>query len=383
MRQVPPIIDPEFQRLIPPLEASELWQLEENIRAHGCRDPLVLWHGILLDGHNRLRICLAHKLPYTTVEILLPSRDHALLWMELNQLGRRNLKDDQRGAIGFRVEKRLVAIAKLEQRRAAGKRGGRGKKKSGATAVVAPLKLRTVRIVTKVAKKAGVSERKLRTVREIAKKRGEEAVDQIAAGEKTIAEIKTEIRRAERAEKLALIAAVSQELPDRKFAILYADPPWRYEFSDEARAIENQYPTLTLEELSKKPIQDVALDDALLFLWATSPKLEEAIELAKAWGFTYRTSMVWVKDQIGMGYYARQQHELLLICKRGELPAPDPFLRPSSVINAPRLEHSAKPPVVREIIDRMYPGIEKLELFARGPLPAGWSGWGNQAEAAP
>ena len=96
-----------------------------------------------------------------------------------------------------------------------------------------------------------------------------------------------------------------------------------------------------------------------------------------AWQFDYRTSMVWVKDQIGMGYYARQQHELLLIAKRGELPVPEERNRPASVIHAPRTEHSVKPARFYELIEAMYPGLSYLELFARNTRP-GWTSWGNQ-----
>ena len=87
-------IDPEFSRLIPPLQPDELAQLESNILAEGCRDALVVWRGLLLDGHNRLRICEEHGLPYRTIEIDLPDREAAADWIDANQLGRRNLSPD-------------------------------------------------------------------------------------------------------------------------------------------------------------------------------------------------------------------------------------------------------------------------------------------------
>jgi N6-adenosine-specific RNA methylase IME4 len=147
------------------------------------------------------------------------------------------------------------------------------------------------------------------------------------------------------------------------------------------RSIENQYPTMTLEEICALPIGDIAHENCVLFLWATAPKLAECFDVIKAWGFTYRTCMVWVKDKIGMGYHARGRHELLLIAKRGELPPPAAEDRPDSVVEAPRLEHSAKPPVAREIIERMYPNLPRIELFAREAAP-GWKCWGNQVETA-
>lgn len=168
------------------------------------------------------------------------------------------------------------------------------------------------------------------------------------------------------------------ELPE--FPVLYADPPWQYEHVEttDLRAIENQYTTMTAGALADLTVP--VAEHAVLFLWATNPKLPEALQVMAAWGFAYRTNMVWVKDRIGMGYYVRGQHELLLIGKRGELPVPAPSDRPSSLIQAPRSEHSAKPEIVYDLIERMYPGLAKVELFARQQRP-GWASWGHQAEA--
>lgn len=168
-----------------------------------------------------------------------------------------------------------------------------------------------------------------------------------------------------------------------KFVVLYADPPWRYEnppMGGSNRSIENQYPTMELEQICELPVADLAHENSVLFLWATSPKLYECMKVLDAWGFTYRTDMVWVKDKIGMGYHVRGKHESLLIAKKGELPPPAAEDRPDSVVEAPRLEHSAKPPEFYEIIDRMYPGVRKIELFGRAPEKRKlWAAWGNQA----
>jgi N6-adenosine-specific RNA methylase IME4 len=164
------------------------------------------------------------------------------------------------------------------------------------------------------------------------------------------------------------------------FPVIYADPPWRYEHAiSDSRKIENQYPTMTAEELAA--LTPPAADDAVMFLWATSPKLDEALDLLRVWGFSYRTNLVWVKDKIGMGYYARQQHEQLLIARRGDLPVPDPADRPSSVIHAPRGRHSEKPESVYGLIERMYPLFARCEMFARQTRP-GWTSWGNEIAAA-
>ena len=208
-----------------------------------------------------------------------------------------------------------------------------------------------------------------------------EAIRTVDAGEaKTVKEFESELKREAQTEKINVIAEGNTAMPEvgRRFPVIYADPPWRYEHSrTTSRDIENQYPTMTLREICDLPIADIAADGSVLFLWATSPKLLESFSVIESWGFEYRTCMVWVKDKIGMGYYARQQHELLLIAKRGDIPAPLPQNRPASVIEAPREEHSKKPECVYGLIEAMYPEYSKIELFARRPR-GGWHTWGNQ-----
>jgi N6-adenosine-specific RNA methylase IME4 len=116
----------------------------------------------------------------------------------------------------------------------------------------------------------------------------------------------------------------------------------------------------------------------ILFLWATAPKLNDAFRVMLAWNFTYKTHAVWIKDKIGTGYYLRGQHELLLIGVRGNgIGVPAEVNRPSSVIHAPRQEHSKKPDKVYDMIEQMYPGRQYLELFARGePQRQAWKTWG-------
>lgn len=194
--------------------------------------------------------------------------------------------------------------------------------------------------------------------------------------EKELRQQVREWRRQQREQHAADLAAVSIRYP-----VIYADPPWRYDYApSDSRAIENQYPTMDLDDLKDLADQLPVADDAVMFCWATSPKLAEALELLEAWELTYRTSMVWVKDKIGMGYYARQAHELLLIATRGELPAPAASRRPSSVVKAVRSEHSAKPEVFYELIERMYPNLPRIELFARHRRE-GWAAWGDEVVA--
>jgi N6-adenosine-specific RNA methylase IME4 len=132
-----------------------------------------------------------------------------------------------------------------------------------------------------------------------------------------------------------------------------------------------------LDAICALPVRRLATPDALLFLWVSPPILEQAFKVIRAWGFEYRTGLVWAKNRPGMGYWVRQQHEHLLVARRGEFPLPATDARPSSVIHAQRSSHSAKPTVAYEIIERMYPKLPKIELFARSSR-SGWAAWGNE-----
>jgi len=167
------------------------------------------------------------------------------------------------------------------------------------------------------------------------------------------------------------------------YDIIYADPPWRYNFSlDSKDKIENHYPTMSIEEL--KAMKVPASKNCILFLWATAPKLEEAFEVIKAWGFEYKTHAIWDKKWIGMGYWFRGRHELLMVATKGNVSPPEKQKLIESIFDIKRSGHSMKPPFIREKINEWYPTKTKLELFARknGLFAdqefAGWHIWGNQ-----
>jgi len=182
-------------------------------------------------------------------------------------------------------------------------------------------------------------------------------------------------------------AANRTELSGRRFPLLYADAPWHFLTRSEMgtdRAAENHYPTLSHTDIMNyrvdgRPIADLAYADAALFFWCTSSNLDIGLAVLEAWGFTFKSSAVWVKDKTGTGYIFRNRHELLLYGSRGNMPAP--LYVPDSVFMAPRQEHSRKPGTVREALEMMYPQFganERLELFARGPVP-GWTVYGLEA----
>ena len=162
--------------------------------------------------------------------------------------------------------------------------------------------------------------------------------------------------------------------------LVLADPPWRYDFAQsDSRQIENQYPSATVEEIIDHSPE--THHDCVLFMWATVAKLQEAFEVMQGWGFEYKTHAVWDKQKIGMGYWFRGQHELLLVGTKGQASPPDEVNRVSSVFSEPRGKHSAKPECVYNWIESAFPNINKLEMYCRNPRE-GWVVFGNESEAA-
>jgi len=161
-----------------------------------------------------------------------------------------------------------------------------------------------------------------------------------------------------------------------KYPVILADPAWEYDFAQSStRKIDNQYLPTSLSDMQR--LKPPSADNCVMFMWATNPKLREAFELIDAWGFTYKTNMAWVKDKIGMGYYARQKHELVLIATKGNIQLPAENKRPESVFCAARAKHSEKPEIIYELIEQMYPEYKKYEMFARSKRD-GWDAWGDE-----
>ena len=184
------------------------------------------------------------------------------------------------------------------------------------------------------------------------------------------------------------------DLPNEKYDIIYADPPWDYggkmQFDKSSTKAADmkwdknifissanfKYPTVKTKELKKIPIQKIANDDCLLFLWVTNPHLAQGIELGQAWGFDYKTvAFVWDKMVHNPGQYTLSYCELCLLFKRGKIPKPRGARNEKQLIRAARGAHSVKPSEVREAIYRMFPEQKRIELFARH-TPDNWDAWG-------
>lgn len=175
---------------------------------------------------------------------------------------------------------------------------------------------------------------------------------------------------------------------DKKYDVIYADPPWRFNvWSRETglgRSADKHYPTMQKQDIEELPINNIAKDNSVLFMWATFPCLEQALELIKKWGYTYKTcAFTWIKknkksgsDFIGMGYYTRANAEVCLLASKGKsLKRVNRSVR--QVIQSPIEEHSKKPAEIRTRIEELFGDVARIELFARQHAE-GWDCWGNE-----
>ena len=192
--------------------------------------------------------------------------------------------------------------------------------------------------------------------------------EEIARYARELRQVQIAKRKSERLAEIAAKRRALPDLPDQTYEILYADPPWRFEkpaMGTTNRSAEDKYPTMTRAELCNLPVSELVGDEGMLFMWARPGMLDVALDVMKAWGFDYKGELVWAKDKIGMGYYFRNQHEIMLFGNRGEYPIPAEKVRRSSLLTAKRRAHSQKPDELYKIIDSYYPEATKIELFQR------------------
>lgn len=173
--------------------------------------------------------------------------------------------------------------------------------------------------------------------------------------------------------------------PDKKYQIIYADPPWEY---DSGRCLaqtsllsggdSETYPYMSIDALKKLPVNKITDKDCLLFMWTTGPKLNIAFDIGDAWGFNYSTvGFVWEKEAVNPGYYTMSSTEICLIFKKGKIPQPRGARNIKQFLSEHRQKHSQKPKTIQNRIVEMFPTQSKIELFARQETP-GWDVWGNE-----
>jgi len=334
--------------LFPVMSAGEYKPFLADIRANGQREPIWTYKGQILDGRNRWRAC-------TELGILPQVREYdgdvdglPAFVVSLN-LHRRHLNESQRALVGAK-------LANLDN-------GQRATSANVRSSVITQ---------PQAAEMLNVSERSIQTAKAVERDMPE-LLPRIASGEMTLHEASRKVVQAQRVQATAL--------PTDKFRIVYADPPWKYGNSgpglDQYGPAERHYPAMSIDELCALPVRDLADTDAVLFLWVTSPFLEDCFRVVRAWGFEYKTSFVWDKVGHNYGHYNSVRHEMLLICTRGSCTPDAPTLYDSVQTIEKSNVHSEKPDEFRLIIDALYTHGRRIELFARKEA-TGWERWGNE-----
>ena len=322
------IIDKEFEQLIPPLTEEEYKGLEASILAEGCRDPLVTWHvigEILIDGHNRYKICTKHNIPFTTVRKDFASRDEALLWIMRNQLSRRNLSDIQRvelvrkceDAVKSQAKKRQMSglihqedtvVENLPQRDDTEQTGKKSRDELGAMAGVSGktyehatdvLDNAPSPVVNAVRKK----ELSINSAYEVTKMPQEEQAEiteRIEQGENP-KKVVSEIKRRGKTRKVNSQRNIQDqdteiETHSEKYSVISLNLGTEYRHA----------------ALAKLPVNKLAEEDCALFLWCRCDMLQDVFKspIWGKWGFEYRTvAFLLMKSDI--------ERELCILATRG------------------------------------------------------------------
>jgi N6-adenosine-specific RNA methylase IME4 len=376
--------------LFPMLPEGEIALLADDICTFGQRVPIVLLDGKILDGRNRYAACCFADIEPDTAPY---EGDDPLNFVLSHNLHRRHLTESQRAMVAAQivdwergVNQNTAGPANLQTRKAAEKLS------ISERAVAAAKRIRdhgTVELVEairdgRVSVHAGEALSELQHEAQLDVLRREER--EIVAKAKEIRAAKQRLRHSVRLAHMEMTAergrATAPGQLERAYGVYYADPAWKFgvrsEVTGREKSAENHYPTLTTDEICELMtglIGGDAKSPAVFFLWATNPMLQDGLRVMVACGFTYVHHWIWDKEVAGTGYWGRDRHELLLIGRRGEVAAPLPGSQPETVHREKKTKHSAKPDFFAETIERLFPGVPRIELFCRNPRP-GWDHWG-------
>lgn len=357
------VIDIGFKNLIPPLSKEEFEILESSIVSEGCRDNLVTWNDILIDGHNRYEICVRHGIPYNTISRDFPNREAAADWIDSNQLGRRNLTPDQMSLLRGRRYNRM--------------KKAHGGQIPGSRIVQNDPSLPTADIL---AKQHGVSPATIKrdgAAAELLEKHPEQAAA-IIRGEAKKSDVIRELKRAEVVANLEDIAVREVKSVEGVYDVIVLDPPWPMEKIERdvtPTQVDFDYPTMSEQEMAE--IQIPAAQDCHIFVWTTHKYLPMALRLVSVWEFKYVLTMVWHKNG-GFQPFGLPQYncEFAIYARKGSPVFVDTKAFPVC-FNAPRGRHSEKPEEFYELLRRVTAG-RRLDMFNRRDI-VGFDKWGNEA----
>lgn len=343
--------NPEYEKLVPALTDQEYSELKQSIKQDGQWVPIIVnKDNIILDGHHRAKACFELRIdPRFTHQIIDNKLLEKKFVIECN-LKRRHLNDFQKAEL-------VIPLLEIEKQLA---------KERQLKGTLLPNESKGM-ATERVSKQAGLSRNTFERAKVIIQKAPEELKEKVRSGQTSIHYAYKSVNRAEKKKN-------SEPIPRDFFSVILSDPPWKYDVNLRGSP-DAHYSVLTVEEICK--LKPLSHKDCILFLWTIAPMLKEALQVLEAWGFKYKTHLVWVKDKIGTGYYFRGQHELLLVGRKGNISIPEEKDRPSSVLHSPRTKHSEKPNKIYDLIEKMYPNQKYLELFARKNRK-GWTSWGDE-----
>jgi N6-adenosine-specific RNA methylase IME4 len=348
--------------MVPAMRSSEFDDLVADIRANGIKVPLEVDGKTVLDGRHRLRAARQLRLEKVPIINAALGGDSKELYLLKAAVLRRQLTDDQRAMIAARWARKNPRSKGGDRR---SKRAAAETKRDDGS----PVDSHPAR--THAAAAVGASPAKVKQA--IRLLNADQALaEQVHAGTIKLADATRTVARARQIKQIA-----SAKPLEGKFTTLSIDPPWAYDDENCQGAAALQYPTMTLDEIRKLPVQEHAGDAAHLYLWTTNSHLEAALQIVREWGFDYKTLLTWVKPQLGLGRYFRGCTEHVLFCTRGNLP-----LKARDIPNwfeADRKAHSEKPDQFYALVERASPG-PYLDWFSRRARE-GWTCHGAEVDS--
>jgi N6-adenosine-specific RNA methylase IME4/ParB-like chromosome segregation protein Spo0J len=386
--QAGPTNQPEIHEVVylfPRMSETEFAELKADIAQHGLQMPILRYRGKVVDGANRLKACIELGIIPRFEELQAANDDDMKAMVVSLNFHRRNLDLHQRALIAARLcntqigtnqhSAGAVSQAQLAQDLAVSTDSiARGKTiiNKGSPELIAAVEAGKLDL-SNAARLAGLSRQDQSQI-------NFDDLKEIQKLSKEINKAKFAARREARAQEIEAKRANNKPLNASlgTYSVIYADPPWNY-----MGEMAVGYPCMSTQEICDMPVQDICTEDAVLFMWCSASLLSDALQVIKAWGFTFKTSAVWDKGVAGQGAYFRMAHEVLTISCKGTVPEVPFSARPMSVLTYPRLEHSRKPPELYAVIEAMYPELSKVELFCRGDAAPGWAGWGNECTWKP
>lgn len=387
------VLDPVCEAF-PPYEHDQYQALKASISRNGLQEPIWVWNDRVMDGRHRLKACQELGIE-PVVKLLSCDYEQAVSAVFAANINRRQLGTGQLALMAAQLATRKPGQTKaskqveaaLSQVEAATLFGVSRDAVQKACCLIAQkntalldavhcgsMTLNEAYVTAKTGKtglraKTSETERKaLRVAAAVKERLGKES-------------------RTLRLVKQAAISAKNVALPTgSRHSVILADPPWDYGMPNDRAASRvlphEQYITLTIDAICDMGVADIAADDSMLFMWCPASLLPDGLKVVAAWGFEYSSCWIWHKEgQLNCGGgTAAIHHELLLVCKRGAgLTISDKKLRCSSVFGGQVKVHSAKPVVVHERLEALYPDVSRIELFSRAQR-AGWTMYGNQVD---